>query len=677
MLFFDQLKKDDPQLRFLAVMVLCGLFVLLGGLWWIQIVSVKAYQEKLETQSIRTIRIPAVRGKILDREGRSIAENRPNYSVNLYLEELSKNFQAAYAFALAQTRSNFNARVKAQETILKRKVTPQEKKEMAKVEKNRSVIQQETRYQVSSNIVAELSARLQYPVSLEQKKFQRQYEKARVLPLPVLTNMSPEQVARFEEQSMYTPGMDLDVQSLRYYPNSSLAAHVLGYLQRNSESSEGEDADYNYRLDDYKGVAGIERMFNKELRGTAGSKSVLVDNLGYRRNETIWAEAEPGNNVVLTIDIDIQKAAEAALQSANADPRGAVVVMDARNGDILAMASAPNYNPNHFVQRPDPEVYRREMERWTDEEYRTQSNRSMQENYPPGSIFKIIVGLAALEQGVLNPREQFPSEGYIMIGKRKIGDTAGPGLFDFNKALARSSNPYFIHQGLKPGVLPKIVALGQKVHFGEKTGLIPGQETKGIFPTLKDINSGGWRDGDTANLSIGQGMINVTPVQVAVMISAVANGGKVFWPRLVSRLETADGQVIESYPEGRVRDYLGVSAHSLKIVHDAMMADVESADGTGRAAAVPGWHIGGKTGTAEVEGRNGKKDKSLKQTWFASFAPVETPKYVVIATVEGGASGGLTCAPIAHKVYLALQQREQQLRDKKSAPKSGPLAQIR
>ncbi|EEF61178.1 peptidoglycan D,D-transpeptidase FtsI family protein [Pedosphaera parvula] len=675
MLIFDQLKKDDPQLRFLAVLVLAGLLVLLGGLWWIQVVSVKFYQEKLETQSIRTVRIPAVRGRILDREGRPIADNRPSYNVNMYLEALSRNFQTNYATALAQARTNFNSRIKAQEAVLKRKLTPQEKKLLAQNEKNRSTIQQETRYQVSSSIVTELGNRLQCEVSLDPKEFQKRYDKARALPLLIRPNLTPEQVARFEEQSMYTPGMYLDIQSVRYYPNGNSAAHLLGYLQRNSDSSDGEEADYDYRLDDWKGVAGIERVFNTELRGVAGSKSVLVNNLGYRQNETIWAQAEPGKNVVLTIDMDIQKAAEAALQSAGADPRGAVVVMDARNGDILAMASAPNYNPNYFVQHPEPAVYEREKQRWIDEELRPQANRAMQENLAPGSIFKMVVGLAALELGVLNPRDPFPSQGYYIVGNHTFHDKAGPGLYDFSRALARSSNPYFMHQGLKPGVLPKVVALGQKLHLGEKTGLIPGQETRGVFPTPKDISSDSWHDGDTAILSIGQGMINITPVQAAVMIAAIANGGKVFWPRLVSRLETAEGEVVQTFPEGRLRDNLGVSPRNLKIVHEAMMADVESVDGTGHKAAVQGWHIAGKTGTAEVE-RHGGKDRNAQQTWFASFAPVESPRYVVVATVEGGASGGLTCAPIAHKVYLALQQREQQPHDKRSATRPGTLAQI-
>jgi penicillin-binding protein 2 len=315
------------------------------------------------------------------------------------------------------------------------------------------------------------------------------------------------------------------------------------------------------------------------------------------------------------------------------------------------------------------------MDRWNDKDLELQINHAVQGGYAPGSIFKIVVGLAALELGVLNPKEKIYSPGYYpMPGRKPIGDTAGSGDFDFDRALAKSSNFYFITQGLKPGVLPKIVAIGQRLHFGERTRILPGQESRGYFPDQQSIATASWRPGSTANLSIGQEKISVTPLQIAVMISAIANGGKVLWPRLVSRIEPYGSDFpSQTFPAGQVRDTLGVSQRSLRVVHEAMKADVESPEGTGHAAAVPGMTIAGKTGTAEVE-KNGRIDKTAKITWFASFAPYENPRYAVIAMVDGGgASGGLTCAPIAHKVYLALQQREQHL-DRKALPKLDTLA---
>lgn len=684
MLVFDQLKKDDPQLRFLATVVLAGLLVLFGGLWWVQIVSSHHFQEKLETQSLRTVRIPAVRGMILDRNGNVLAGNRPSFNVDLYLEELSQNFQTAYAAALRLARTNLNLQIAYREKQLGRKLTTQEKKSYVLTQAIRDQLQQQTRYQVISNLVDNLSARLQQPVNLLEKDFQSHYSRARALPMPILHNLNSVQVARFEEQSAAEPGMDLEVHSMRFYPNGPIAAHLLGYLRRESEDDDEQSADrkFNYWLPDYVGVSGVEGLLDEQLHGTAGEKSVLVNYLGYRQSEAVWASAEPGQNVVLTIDLNIQKAAEAALQtakSAHSPAHGAIIVMDAQNGDVLAMASSPDFDPNHRIV-PDPATREKETEQWNDPLLGLQRNRAIYENYHPGSIFKILVAMAALEQNAFDPRTNFHSEGFTMIGRRRIGDTAKAGEFDFNRAMAKSSNPYFIDLGLRPGVLPKMIAIGQRLHLGERTGIIPHQEAKGNFPTLKRISSE-WRDGDTANVSIGQGEIDVTTIQMAVMAAAVANGGKVFWPRVIARVENADGTgATIPYPQGRVRDNLGVSARTLRVVHDGMLADTEDPEGSGRELKIPGWRIAGKTGTAEVENRSGVKEKSLKDTWFLSFAPEENPRYVVVATVEGGYSGALTCVPVAQAVYTALQQREQhpqphqQPRNNKLTPKNQTMA---
>ena len=656
MLVFDQLKKDDAQLRFLAMLVLSGMLILLGGLWWVQIVSTRYYREKLEVQSTRTVRMPAVRGKILDRNGEPLAENRPSYSIDLYLEELSRQFQAAFARALARVSANFSRQRDLREAELHRKLTPAERKQFAVSETLRSQLAQQTRYEVASNLVSQLGEHLGQAIDMPQTNFDKWYARSRALPMPILASMNPAQVARFEEQSASSPGVDLEVQSTRIYPNNSTAAHIIGYLTRNNDSQEGEPKDYNYRLNDYRGEFGIERLYNPQLRGYAGSKSVLVNNFGYRQSETTWNPAEPGQDIQLTIDLEIQKAAEAGLQ---VNARGAVLVMNPQNGDILAMASHPAFNPNHFISRPDPATVERERALWEDPLLRPQINRACQQNYEPGSIFKIVVGMAALEMGVLNPKEIYRSAGsYPLPGRRPFKDTAPPGDYDFDSALAQSSNTYFIEQGLKPGVLRKIITLGQRLHLGETASLLPGQEAHGHFPDQKKI-SANWHDGDTANLSVGQGCIDVTLVQMGIMTSAVANGGKVFWPRLVSRIgaSTGDngGQDEQVFPAGRVRDNLDVSLNTLRIVREAMLADVETSRGTGTRAAVPGFHIAGKTGTAQIQ----KGDKIVDHTvWFVGFAPYENPRYVVVAMVESGSSGGLNCAPIANRIYSAIAERE-------------------
>jgi penicillin-binding protein 2 len=670
MLIFDQLKKDDPQLRFLAVLVLAGMLVLLAGLWWVQVVSAGYYQERLEIQSTRTIRLPAVRGRILDREGRSLAENRPSYNIDLYLEDLSRKYRAAYTAAYNRTTNYLYAKKLEKQKELGRKLTRQEAKPFAITDQIKSNLRAMTRYLVTSNIVADLATRLRVPISLSQKDFERHYDKALAVPLPVAVGLKPDQVALFEEQLGHSAGVELDVQALRYHPNDSVTSHLLGYLHRNNDSLNGEISDYDNRLPDYAGVTGIEGIYDKALHGAAGEKMVVINNSGYRQSETLWTRPEPGEDVTLTIDLDIQKAAVNALGSG---VRGAVVVMDATNGDILAMASAPTYDPNFFVTHHDEASWHAEMNYMTDTNSRPQINRAMYENYPPGSIFKIVVSLAALEQGALDPNAVYESPGRYQLPGKSIGDTAGAGPFAFEKAFAKSSNCYFIDKGIKPGVLARMIMLGEHLHLGERTDLLGGrQEAHGHFPTPNKIKKG-WHLADTAYLSIGQGWIDVTPLQMAVMGAAVATGGKVFWPRLISEIRSyGSDEPTKVFPAGRVRDILPVSPRSLAIVREGMIADVEGRyEGTGHEAAVPGLAIAGKTGTAEVE-KNGHIDREAQIVWFVSYAPVNAPRWVVVAMVEGGASGGRTCAPIARKVYEGIMAK-----DKRIGARTGTVAQSR
>jgi penicillin-binding protein 2 len=629
MLIFDQLKKNDPQLRTITWCVLAGMGLLLAGLWYVQVISHRDYAENQKAQSFRTVRIPAIRGRILDRHERALAENQPSYNVCLYLDELRKQFKEEWA------RSR-----------------PKNKLTRAR----RAALEAQTRYRVVSNATQKVAATLQQPVTLERDKFLKHYTNQLALPLPLLIGLNPAQVARFQEQPANVPGVDLEIQPVRLYPQGTTAAHVLGYLIRDDSSAQDEDAFFNFRLPDYRGKIGIEGAFDQELRGKAGVKSVLVNSLGYRQVENIWTPAEPGRNIVLTLDLHIQQAAERALQSPSAETRGAVVVLDPRSGDILALASSPAFDPNQFV----PQITEQDYARLNDLHLRPQINRAAQENYQPGSIFKIVTAMACLEAG-LDPNETIYNPGYIYVGRRPINDLAAPGEYNFRRAFVKSSNTFFITNGLKAGV-EKIVEIGNRLHLGERMGLPTGQEVSGYFPKLKNVRIG-WVPGDTANLCIGQGRIDVTPLQMAVMTAAIANGGQVLWPRLVDRIEPADphsGEPVVAYPAGRVRDELGVRPRTLELIREAMLADVEDAEGTGKGAAVPGLRIGGKTGTAQVtDFRNRLVDHI---TWFVSFAPFEAPRYVVVVMVESGASGGGTCAPIAQKVYRALQQYDSDLR---------------
>jgi penicillin-binding protein 2 len=662
MLVFDELKKNEPQLRLVAVVLAAGFCILLAGLWWVQVVSVREYQEHLTTQQFRTIRLPAVRGKILDREGRLLAENRPRYNLSLYLDDLHQQFDAAYGELLKSARAAQKQRIAAAEKKLGRSLNKTERKEFALKTEYLTRLRELARDRVANSIVAQVGAKMAQPVSLDFAQFNRHYATRLALPFPVVKNLDANQLARFAENVTNGLGADLDLQSVRHYPLGSTAAHLLGYLTRDDSSYEGEESFFSYRLPDYRGVVGVEAGFDAQLRGRAGAESVLVNNLGYRQSENLWSQPEPGQNLVLTIDLDLQRAAEMSLLNhQHADARAAVVVMDVRNGDVLALASSPTVNPNDFIEGFTPQ----NAARLADPKLRPQINRATQENYAPGSIFKVIVGLAALEAG-LNPEKFFevqadptrPGRGCVYVGKRKIDDTAPPGEYNFKLALERSSNSYFIQIGLEPGMIERIATLAEKFQLGEKCSLPTRQETAGNMPSLDRIHEG-WSEGDTANVCIGQGEVAVTPLQMAVVYSAIANGGTVYWPRLVSRIEPQDPSshdAVTNFPAGLVRDRIGVSGRSLRILHNAMVAETEDTEGTGQAAKVPGLRICGKTGTAQVTDEHNRVVDHT--TWFASFAPYEKPRYAVIVMVESGTSGGGTCAPIAHDVYETILEKE-------------------
>jgi len=384
--------------------------------------------------------------------------------------------------------------------------------------------------------------------------------------------------------------------------------------------------------------------------------------MGYRQAQDVESKPQAGRNVVLTLDLDLQLAAEKSLAdhrspSANA----AVVVMDVRNGDVLAMASSPTFDPNDFAQGISSQKYMQLQE------LTAEKNRATQENYAPGSIFKVFIGLAALEAGLnpekiytVDPDPESPGHGQIYVGRLKKRDLAAPGPYNFKRAIEKSSNSYFIQVGLEVAGADRIVALAEKFHFGQANNLPTRQESRGILPTLDQIHHG-WHDGDTANICIGQGDVAVTPLQIAIAYSAIANGGTVFWPRLVSRVEPPDPMSPEpavNFPAGRVRDRVGVSARNLQILHDAMLAETE--EGTGKEARVPGLQICGKTGTAQVQ------DSANRLTgynyWFASFAPYESPHYAVVVMMQIpgplAGFGGSLCAPVAHDIYETILNKE-------------------
>ncbi len=639
MLILDQLRKDDARLRTLALAVMAGMVLLVAGLWRLQVLAAQQYARSEEAQSVRLVRVPATRGRILDRNGFALAENKPSFDVNLYLEELRPAFAQVYTnLILPRARAH-------QPTG---KFTLQQKMQL----------QEWARLRVYTNTVLTVASGLGLPIEANEERFLRHYRQDLALPLPVKESLTPGQMALFFERCQGLPGVDLEVQAVRSYPFAKLAAHVLGHLQRADEVENDPDPlVFRYRLRDFRGVAGLESRFDSELRGRAGVKALRVNSQGYRHEETILQPTESGDDIRLTLDIPLQMAAERALaRVAGAETRGAVVVLDVRNGDVLALVSMPAFDPNQFLGG----ISQEDFALLNDDHLRPQMNRAVAGAYAPGSIFKIVVSLAALESGELRPEESHHYLGYWPMGPRAqpIKDTAPAGDYDFKRAFIKSCNCYFADHGIRTG-RARIVDMARRFGLGQSTGYPLGIEARTTIPDDAVVEKmhqmhDPWTDGDMANLSIGQGALTVSPLQMAVMTAAVANGGHVLEPRIIQSIEPANGDPITEF-EPRIKGEVGVPAANLQLIRDVMLADVEESEGTGHRAAVEGFRIGGKTGTAEIKHGRVLVDKV---TWFVSFGPYESPRYAVVVVVESGGSGGKTCAPVASQIFHAIQERE-------------------
>ena len=659
MLVLDQINKGFGPLRLVSWGIAAGLLVLVGGLWRIQVIQGERYRERQETQSFRSVRVPAMRGRILDRNGLPLADNQPRYRLDVYLDELVPQFAAEERRLRTNHLAARGFTNNAPETLWARVASRFSRRVHKPVlsPNEREWIRREARYVVVSNIIQQVNQRLGLQVSRTEEELYRHWRQQRALPFPLVNRLAPAQVAVLTEQGWSIPGVELDLVPSRLYPHRSLAAHVIGYVKATDDPDPSEERDFDYRLRDYRGEIGLEAAYDRVLRGSAGAKSILINSSGYRhRQGEILLEAPvAGNHVVTTLDLPLQRAVEASLSQVSGDERGAAVVVDVRNGDILALASAPAFDPNGWIDG----VKKADYERLLDPKTRPMFNRATYGSYNPGSTFKVLTALACLDAGVLTPssaHERMRTLGYYRLGRNHvIDDTAPAGEYDFNRAFIKSSNAYFIEHGLRLGLGP-LLAYARRFHLGEKTGLRINEETAGILPDASDIPQV-FAAGKTANVSIGQ-ELTVTPLQLALVIAAVANGGSVWWPRLVDRVEPGD--LLSSEPPdhvrpGQLRSRVEIPRAHLALVHAAMRDDVALEDGTGRAARVVDYAVCGKTGTAEVKSGRKLVDRI---TWFASFAPFESPRYAVVVMVESGGSGGRTCAPVARRIYEHLRDRE-------------------
>jgi penicillin-binding protein 2 len=466
-------------------------------------------------------------------------------------------------------------------------------------------------------------------------------------PIRLSRGLSLEEVARVEEWKLDLPGVTVEVEPQRAYPGVRFAAHLLGYVREASDQDVGRNG---ARRGDLVGQTGLERLHDEHLRGRDGGEEVEVDAYGRLIRVLDRREPVPGAHMWTTIDRRIQQAAEDALGAR----AGAIVVMDPRNGDVLALASHPAYPVERFSRPLDRETWLALVEDPT----RPLLNRAVQGVYPPGSLFKIIVAAAGLQAQAITPFDRLSCPRQWQFGGRPYHnwEDHDRGALTLHEALQWSCNTFFYQLGLKLGP-EKIVQMAEAFGLGrvtdsgltgERPGLVPSPAWK--RETLHDK----WHPGDTVSLSIGQGLITVTPLQVARFMSAVANGGTLWKPRLVDRVATADGRLIrEESPQ--VQGRVDVAPVIFEFLRDALGAVV--AEGTGKQARIPGVAVGGKTGTAqthEFKSDAERKRRDQDHAWFAGFAPLEEPQVVVVVFAERAGLGGQVAAPIAREVLKAV-----------------------
>ena len=610
MIIIPSFHEDNPRLRAIGLIVAGGLFLLLLALWRVQVLRGQHYDNKQEAQSLRRIRIPAARGEIVDRNGVVLANNRPSYDIAIYLDQL-------------------------------------------RVPKKSNVVTI-----AQANLMA-LGAEIGLEPKISSGTISNQYKLRRPLPLPVWRDLRPETVAAFSERASNLPGTDLIVMPVRQYPQGSLAAHLIGYVGKADQDDDDEIEKFYYYQPDSVGKQGVEKACDDYLRGSPGGRTIRVNPAGTLANDLGEKQAERGGRVTLTIDVRLQRIVEEALagrssSSSGAELRRAAVLMDPRTGEVLAMASLPTFDPNII----NPGTPAQTVQTVISDPASPMLNRAIGGRYAPGSTFKPITLLAGLESGAISPQDTVVCRGALQIGNwhRTFAcwkDVAhgGHGAVDAYTAIKESCDVWFYQEGMKTGV-DTITKVAAEFGFGQPTGFDLGTERSGLLPNpaWKRTQRGDpWYDGDTAQLSIGQSFLLVTPLQMACVAATFANRGTCLHPYVVKRIQAADDQVVH---EGQtdVRAHLSAKPQQIEFVRHAMLGAVQESDGTAHSAAVTGLSVAGKTGTAEYD-LNGKR---FTRSWFIGFAPYDQPQVAVAVLIEDEESGKHSAAPVAHKIFTGV-----------------------
>lgn len=576
------------KIRWTIPLITAVFALFLLRLWYLQVLEGDYYATLSMNNRLRLRSVEAPRGFILDRSGEVIVENRPSFDVYVMPAAVPGIDEAAHAIA----------------TVL-----DQDPEEIAgKIREGRV-----------------------HPYQ----------------PVLLAPEVNERTMVAIEERKMDLPGVSLRVRPLRSYINGSIAAHLLGYVSEVNQEQLAREAYRDFRAGDTVGQAGVEQRWDSFVRGIDGWEEMETDAQGRLVRLLDRLEPQSGFNLVVTIDKKLQMTAENAF----AGKRGSVVAMNPKTGEILVWVSRPSYDPNLFAQRLSREAWEGLM---NDPTHPLQ-NRPVQAQYPPGSVFKLVVMAAALETGAVTPDTVFYCPGQFRLGRTTFDDwkEGGHGAQDLMQAIANSCNVYFYQTALKTGI-DAIARVAREFGLGEKTGIRLGDEAGGLIPTpawKQEVLGEPWYPGDTVISGIGQGMILVTPLQMVAMVSAIANGGTLYRPWAVKRVESWGGEVVATYGPESVRK-VNLSPRVLNLLRQGMLAVVE--EGTGKVARIPGVQVAGKTGTAQVVKKEAHgPGKTEDHAWFVAFGPYEDPEIAVVVIAENAGKGSSAAGPVARAVLEA------------------------
>ncbi|MFZ0504842.1 MAG: penicillin-binding protein 2 [Chthoniobacterales bacterium] len=612
----------DFRILTLASLILLALIVIGFRLWWVQVKLYAHYKAKIQGSSEVSVRIPSVRGEIRDRNGVVLVTNRQSYEVDFYLPELVSGYRKQYGAPPMVDYLRKSADGMLRET------------------KEEDIVQM-----VDQTIIPRLE-QLKVAEPYNSQRLRTHYRNNTLVPFIYREDLDFSTISKFAEKDLGLPGVQVNIRPVRKYVYNSLAAQILGYVGAPKDINKLPDIkDFNFYQPDVQGRTNIEYFLDDELRGKPGRRILKKDAKNHIEGEKELIQPTAGANVYLTIDARIQYIVERTLRSVG---RASCVVVDPNNGQILAMASIPSYDPNKFI----PSISARDWAAIKDADADPLTNRAISA-FAPGSTYKIATSLAGLTRGLA--KAQFTCTGGVTYGntymKCWIADKGGAhGTQTLTEAIKNSCNAFFYQYGNAAGI-DAIDKVGSTLGLGQTSGVELSGEDPGLLPSpewLRVTKNEKWSEGQTANTSIGQGYVLASPLQMAMVAATVANGGTVYRPSLIYKIQEADGTEIRK-PE-KIRGDLKRDNHltkeDIELVRRGMWRVVNDPGGTGSRAKIPGIVVAGKTGTAQFW-RDGQKDN---HTWFVAFAPYDNPKIALAVLVQGAKAGGQVPAPIAAKL---------------------------